>query len=125
MAVLRTIEIDGVPVSFRASAAVPRLYRNKYQRDIFDDMQTLIDAMSVSSEGESTLSTFNLELFENIAHIMAKHADPSTPDDVVEWLDQFSTFSIYYILPAIIELWGLNVETEAEAKKKVKQPTGK
>ena len=122
MAILRTVEIDGVPVSFRASAAVPRLYRNKYQRDIFDDMQTLVSAMGVSDEGESTLSTFNLELFENIAHIMAMHADPATPDDVVEWLDQFSTFSIYHILPVILELWGLNMETEAEAKKKAKPP---
>ena len=29
----------------------------------------------------------------------------------------FSTFSIYQVLPKIIELWGLNVQTDVESKK--------
>ena len=49
---------------------------------------------------------------------MAKHADPEgVPDTADEWLDEFSTFSIYQVLPKIIELWGLNVKTDSEAKK--------
>ena len=56
-------------------------------------------------------------MFENIAYIMAKHADPSIPDSPEEWLDEFSTFSIYQVLPKIIELWGLNVQTDVESKK--------
>lgn len=32
-------------------------------------------------------------------------------------LDEFNTFSIYQVLPSIIELWGLNVQTEVESKK--------
>ena len=39
------------------------------------------------------------------------------PDDVEEWLDGFNTFSIYQVLPELIKLWGLNVKTDAEAKK--------
>ena len=42
----------------------------------------------------------------NIAYVMAKHADPSIPDTPEEWLDGFNTFSIYQVLPQIIELWG-------------------
>ena len=34
-----------------------------------------------------------------------------------EWLDEFSTFSIYQVLPKIIELWGLNVQTDVSSKK--------
>ena len=45
-----------------------------------------------------------LEMFENIAYVMAKHADPSIPDTPEEWLDGFNTFSIYQVLPQIIEL---------------------
>ncbi len=56
-------------------------------------------------------------MFENIAYIMAKHADPEVPDTLEEWLDEFSTFSIYQVLPELIELWGMNIKTEAEAKK--------
>ena len=45
-------------------------------------------------------------MFEDIAFVMAKHADskgvPDTPD---EWLEEFNTFSIYQVLPEIIDLW--------------------
>ena len=60
---------------------------------------------------------FSLEMFENIAYIMAKHADPSIPDSPEEWLDEFSTFPIYQVLPKIIELWGLNAQTDVSSKK--------
>ena len=40
---------------------------------------------------------------------MAKHADPSIPDTPEEWLDGFNAFSIYQVLPQIIELWGLSI----------------
>ena len=38
-----------------------------------------------------------------------------------EWLDNFNTFSIYQVLPKIIELWGLNVKVDVEAKKNFDQ----
>lgn len=39
MAVTKTIEIDGKQVKFKASAAVPRLYRVKFGRDIYKDLR--------------------------------------------------------------------------------------
>ena len=33
------------------------------------------------------------------------------------WLDEFSTFFIYQVLPKVIELWGLNIQTDLESKK--------
>jgi hypothetical protein len=59
----------------------------------------------------------SLEAFENIAYLMAKHADPSIPDTAEEWLEEFSVFSIYQVLPEIISLWGVNLETQSTAKK--------
>ena len=56
---------------------------------------------------------------------MAKHADSSIPDSPEEWLDEFSTFSIYQMLPKIIELWGLNVQTDVESKKNFTQLTAR
>ena len=50
-------------------------------------------------EESSNLDMFSLEVFENIAFIMAKHADPSIPDTPEEWLDNFNTLSIYQVLP--------------------------
>lgn len=60
---------------------------------------------------------FSLEMFENIAFVMAKHADASVPNTPEEWLDGFNTFSIYQVLPQLIELWRLNVKTNIESKK--------
>ena len=36
----------------------------------------------------------------------------------------FATFSIYQILPQLIELWGLNVQTEVEARKNLAKVSG-
>lgn len=35
------------------------------------------------------------------------------------------TFSIYQILPQLIELWGLNVQTEVESRKNLEKVSGK
>jgi hypothetical protein len=59
-------------------------------------------------------------MFENIAYVMAKHADTNIPDTPEELLDGFNTFSIYQVLPQLIELWGLNVQTDVSAKKKLR-----
>ena len=56
---------------------------------------------------------------------MAKHADGSIPDTPEEWLDGFNTFSIYQVLPKLIELWGLNVQTDVEAKKNSARLSGR
>lgn len=125
MGVKRNIEIDGKEVAFKASAAIPRIYRLKFGRDIYRDLASLEKSVGENEEGESNLDLFSLEMFENIAYVMAKHADPSIPDSPEEWLDEFNTFSIYQILPQLIELWGLNVKTDAEAKKKFDQLKGK
>ncbi len=125
MALTKTISIDGKDVVFRASAAIPRIYRIKFQRDIYKDLAALEKAVGTNDEGKSTLDMFSLELFENIAYIMAKHADPSIPDSPEEWLDSFSTFSIYQVLPQLIELWGLNMKTEVQSKKELAQLTVK
>lgn len=121
MSIIRNIKIDDKEVSFKASAAIPRIYRLKFQRDIYKDLRLLEKSVKDNNEEESGLDMFSLEMFENIAYIMAKHADSSIPDTPEEWLDGFNTFSIYQVLPQLIELWGLNVQTEIDSKKKFAQ----
>lgn len=114
----KEIEIDGRMVPFRASATVPRLYRAKFGRDIFRDLAALRNSVEKAKKESSDIPIDNLEIFENVAYVMAKHADPDQPDSAEEWLDQFSTFSIYEVLPQILELWNLNTRTDIESKKK-------
>ena len=117
MSIVRNIDIDGKQVPFKASAAIPRIYRMKFQRDIYKDLKALEKSVGDNSEESSNLDMFSLEMFENIAFVMAKHADAGIPNTPEEWLDGFNTFSIYQVLPQLIELWGLNVQTDVEAKK--------
>jgi hypothetical protein len=125
MSLVKKVEIDGKQVPFKASAAIPRIYRIKFGRDIYKDLSSLEKAVGDGDEASSNLDLFSLEMFENIAYVMAKHADPDIPDTAEEWLDEFNTFSIYQVLPSIIELWGLNTQTDIQSKKNFAQLTGK
>ena len=134
MAIKKIINIDGIDVPFKASAAVPRLYRLKFGRDVYKDFAALQKSVNKqkteesdeSSPQESGLDIDSLEVFEQLSWVMAKHADPeNVPDDPNDWLEQFNVFSIYEVLPKLIELWGLNTQSMAESKKKLAQLTGK
>ena len=126
MAIRKTITIDGIEVPFKASATLPRLYRAKFRKDIFKDFAALKTSVDENDEQESGLDIDSLEVFENIAWTMAKHANPQgVPDNPDDWLEQFNTFSIYEVLPQLFELWGLNLETQAESKKSLARLTAK
>ena len=126
MAVTKKIEIDGKEIEFRASAAVPRMYRIKFGRDVYKDLRSLEKGVGEGDEESSNLDLFSLEMFENIAFIMAKHADPKgVPSEPDEWLEQFNTLSMYQILPQLIDLWGLNVAKQVESKQNFDQVSGK
>ena len=125
MSMKQNITIDGQEVPFKASAPIPRIYRMRFHRDIYKDLRDLEKGIDKNDPENSNLDLFSLEMFENIAYVMAKHADPSIPDTPEEWLDGFNTFSIYQVLPQIIELWGLNTQTDVQAKKNFARLTGK
>ena len=111
----KTLTISGIECNFKSSAAIPRMYRLKFGRDIFVDMQKLQKQVYMQEKikegsgevGESTLPIDSLEMFENIAFLMHRHGDPNQPSEIDDWLEQFETFSIYEVLPDILEMWGL------------------
>ena len=79
-----------------------------------------------------SISQFNRglagKIFQDVknsgAKVVMKNNAPEcvllSPD---EWLEQFNTFSIYEILPQLIDLWGLNVETQVKSKKNIARLT--
>ena len=121
----KTINVGGKEVVFRSSATIPRLYRAKFKRDIFKDLAKLEKSYEgAQAEGEE-FAIDALEIFENVAYIMAYHADHTIPADIDEWLDQFDMFSIYEVLPEILALWGTNLITDIDSKKNLKKVAGK
>ena len=59
MSMTKVIEIDGKKVHFKASAAIPRIYRVKYGRDIFKDLMKLEKALNENKEEDSGLDLSN------------------------------------------------------------------
>lgn len=124
----KTITIDGREVTLKASALVPRIYRHRFGRDMVQDMNSLRKAWKKvqdlpedATEEEridAQFSVMDLTIFENVAYVMARHGDPSTPDSIEEWMDSFEIFSIYEVLPEVLTLWGLNNLQTSTPKKK-------
>ena len=81
MAVTKKIEIDGKEVTFKASAAVPRLYRIKFGRDIYKDLRQLEKSVGENDEDNSNLDLFSLEMFEDLTWLTARRSSwtSSTP----------------------------------------------
>ena len=121
----KTVKVGDKEVTFRSSATIPRLYRMKFRRDIFKDLSKLEQSYKDKGDGSKELEIEDLEIFENVAYIMAYHADHSIPATIEEWLDEFEMFSIYEVLPEILELWGMNLQTEIESKKNFIAVAGK
>lgn len=125
----RTVTVGGKEMKMRASALIPRLYRFKFKRDMVADMRqiqrayakaTSIPENATDAEREDAqFSAADLTIFEDVAYIMAKHGGNDMPDSPEEWLDSIDgVFSIYEILPVILELWSANTETTSIPKKK-------
>ena len=113
----KTVVISGKEVRFRSSAAIPRLYRIKFKRDIFNDLTKLEKSYKGKTDDGEEMQIEDLEIFENVAYIMAWHADPTIPGTMEEGLDEFEIVSIYPVQPEILDLWGANLVTDIESKK--------
>lgn len=145
----KVIKIDGKTVTLRSTALIPRLYRHLIGRDIMQDMVQLKKSYKAAQDAKekgateeeqqaSALSVMDLEIFENVAWVMIKHAaefkdveyDGQTVrvlvngDMVVgkspnEWLESLDgTFSIYEVLDEILDLWDNSQATTSKHAKK-------
>lgn len=111
---LKKITVSGKEIGMRADALIPRLYRAKFGRDIIQDLKQL-----AASKENGGYTIPDLTVFEDIAYIMAKHADPELPDTPDEWLETIDgAFSIYEAVPQILELWQANNQTTSTPRKK-------
>lgn len=124
----KILTISGIECNFKSSAAIPRMYRLKFGRDVFVDLQKLKKQVEINEklkeetgEDSSSLPIDSLEIFENIAFLMHKHGDPTQPSEIDEWLEQFETFSIYKVLPEILEMWGLENKQMSVSKKETEK----
>lgn len=121
---------DGSKLGLRATALTPRLYRFKMGRDMIVDLNQLRNAyekaekaktqdMTEEEMEQAQLTVTDLTIFENVAFIMARQYDKSLPETPEEWLDSMDTvFTVYELMPHILELWQAGQKTTSIPKKK-------
>ena len=63
MSMKKNIMIDGQEVAFKASAAIPRIYRMRFHRDIYKDLLDLEKGIDKNDPENSNLDLFSLEMF--------------------------------------------------------------
>lgn len=115
----KTIQVGGEEMTIRASALIPRLYRYHFNRDIIEDMMKLDKALKKNQEEGTQFSAVDLTIFENVAWLFLKNGGNDVKNTPDEWLNSVEgVFSVYEILPEIIDLWRLNLQTTATPKKK-------
>ena len=127
---------EGRSLNFKASAFSPILYNRLFPgRDYLKDIETL------NEENKKEEKSFNMddyELFARIAYLFAYQGlapFPITTEEqkeflkkyptVWEWIDTFNTFSIYEILPEIMDLWYQNGKGVSTEKNQHPAPPGK
>lgn len=144
----KVIQIEeGRSAAFRASAFSPIQYNRLFPgRDFMKDMDDL-RGMSERAEdeedekGEEKQPQFTIEdyeLFVRISYTFAYQALSPTPrvseeqkkfreeyPDPWTWIDSMNTFSIYSILPEIVNLWFGGAVQVASSKKNLSQQSGK
>lgn len=110
----KVIIIDGKEVKLAATSGALYRYREEFKSDFLRDLTDLESKLKKikksENQDENRLEEFKqcqLEMFERIAYTMAKTADPSIPP-IDRWLDNFNMFSIYEVLPEIMEIASSN-----------------
>lgn len=103
---LKTINLDGKEMTMKASARVPRIYRSTFNRDMLLDMQELIEGYNAKIVSGKNFPPAILTIFENVAWVFLKEGGEDVGANPDEWLDSLEgMFSIYEVLPQIVELW--------------------
>lgn len=124
---------EGRSLNFKASAFSPIMYNRLFPgRDYLKDMEALKCA---NDKEEKAFEMSDYEHFARIAYLFAYQGLAPSPRTTPEqkaflekypsawdWIDSFNTFSIYEILPEIMELWYQNEKKVSDGKNPVPAP---
>ena len=127
------IKIGGKDCRMKTSAALPRLYRMLLHREVFEDVGMIKDVLTPKNEKKSKkieLSTATQEeltalgYVEDLAFVMHKHGDPTQPDTVEAWLEQFDDpAAVFDVVFEILMLWHGETARTSVSQKKTEQST--
>ncbi len=117
--------IDGRPVKFKSTGAFLLRYKAQFHRDALKDIYKLKDSIEEEVDEETgdkvhvlkDIESLDLEVFYNLVWTLAKTANPEIPPPL-EWLDTFSEFPLFDILPDVMDMMFASMEASVQSKKK-------
>lgn len=118
----KKIELSIGEYPLKMSAAIPRIYRQTFNEDIITGMSSMQQRLAAIPVKEREFREEEIEMLEKLAQTCARHADPSQPEDAVEWLSQFEMSDIDRLYAAAIKLWNEDNEQLSTPKKKTEEP---
>lgn len=110
----KVIEIDGQKIPFKATGGTARRYRLHFGRDLIQDFYR----MGKTSGGAADFENVDIQVFENMAWVMAKTADPELPP-VDEWLEGFQPLSLIGAMEEILMVFAAGMETMVQSKNQI------
>lgn len=122
----KTIVIDGKEVKFKSTGATPIKYKAQFGTDYFKEILKLaplikvmenIDEDTIKDLNPADLEGLDLEVFYNVAWVLAKTANKDIPD-IITWLDEFDEFPIMEFMPEFMEL----IQATLQSKKNMTAP---
>ena len=116
----KTIRVGEREITFKATAGTARRYRQKFGRALLLDINK-----AAPNAAKGSLGSGDIEIFENLAYIMAKQADDTLTEDPEEWLDTFEPFEMYGALNEVVTLWAESSATLETSKKKAGARSGR
>lgn len=114
----KILNIDGRDVKFKSSASFLLRYKMQFQRDGLKDLFRLQGAVNIETKELKDVEKLDLEVFYNMTWVLAKVANPDIAPPL-EWLDTFSEFPLMDIIPEILELMMLCLQSSVKSKKKI------
>lgn len=112
----KTIMIGDVPVALKATAATRYKYEAQFGRKLMKDLNLALGELkSVESSDDKSVDAA-YDTINRLLYTMAKQANPSIPDDMVEWLDEFDSFPYEDFANDVITFWYSSMQTTVAPK---------
>lgn len=117
----KIIIIDGKKVPLKVHAGCTRLYKSQFRRHLIHDLFKMKKLEKYIVDGElkaddEVIAQIDFEVFSDLLWLFAKAANPSI-EPPFEWESQFTCIPLRTVLPEIMDLLTILLDSEQSQKK--------
>lgn len=103
----KIINIGGVDVRLKSTAATPLIYKNQFKTSFLTDLMLLSKAFQngtdISKMSYNQIRNVDLDIFYNFVWVLAKGADKNI-EPPLEWFAKFGEFDLEEVTTDVMEL---------------------